>query len=30
MLGQHSREILEELSLDDSRIEQLLDAGAVS
>ena len=30
MLGQHSREILEELGLDEPRIERLLDAGAVS
>ena len=29
MLGQHSREILEELGLDEPRIERLLDAGAV-
>ena len=30
MLGQHSREILEELGLDEPRIERLLDAGAVN
>ena len=30
MIGQHSREILEELGLDEPRIERLLDAGTVS